>query len=219
MKKIFIILFFALSTSLYAANVNRDFFGFSLLDTYNQLDHDYQTIDLPRDEIDAIYNYSIESYKEINPAFRKIDRNLLNNHKKAICNLDLAISKYKIRNLTLYRGSTYLAPGANLKGFIFNERAFSSTSIDRNVALNFATNGNTPILDIIDTSNTPVNGMWLNLVSDFREEEILLARDTSFIVDRVKKEFHFGREVTVRYLSVIEQNVSLEVSSVFNCAK
>lgn len=217
MKKLFLLLILFISTNVFSAQIYRDFAGVSLINTYNQLDDDYDALALSRLEIDSIYNYSLETFKDINPGLRQLNLVLLTNHKSAICALDKAITKYKIKNLTLYRGTSFLPRGADRIGYQFNEKAFTSTSVDKGVALNFATSNAPYVLDIIDTSYTPAHGLWLNRVSESQEEEILLARDTSFRVDRVTKMYHSGKDIIVRYLSIVEQDISLEVKNMIHC--
>lgn len=201
----------------FALSLDRDFSHSSLYATLEQLSDDYYALDLQDEEIDSLYNYALEDYKEINPALRKLDQKMLYSYKEKICAIDSAIQKYKIQGLTLYRGLSYLPTGADQVGYTFKQNAYTSTSINRGVAMNFATNKAPYVLDVIKTDQQFFNGIWLNHLSEFDEEEILLARGTSFRVESIEIQKVLDKQIIVRTLSIVEQSISQEIKNIINC--
>ena len=205
-----------LISSLLATNASAfEHTNESLRETIRELNTEYINVYPDANEKAAIRDYTSEGYYDINNHLRDHDPSANHAYKKqydnSVCAIDQAFAAHPIhkgKKLILYRGHSYLPEGADQVGYKFTDHGYTSTSILKDIAMNFTTGERniTPVLDIIQVSTDTVPGLWLNIFSswDIKEYEVLLHRGTQFEVIDVKKERSLlNPTLTVRTLRAI----------------
>lgn len=210
----FILLFLSLNAFAYTKQVD-----FTYLTPYQveaTLDQDHGSLGLLNEEIDAVYNYALEAYRDINQALRKEDSKNLRENRNYICHIDRALKRYQFRGILLYRGHNNASAESLRLGATFTSKAYTSTSIDRMTAVNFAATATPYILDVIHVDQY-TNGLWLNPISEFPEEEILLPRNLTFRVLKITSFQYLNKTITQRHLEIVGENRSPRVDSILQC--
>lgn len=154
--------------------------------------------DLSKIEKEAVTIYTGDDYKNINDSLRGKDTATEQN-AQVINTLTNALQVSELsENMTLYRGTSIMALGAELMnlspeelvGESFTERGFTSTSTDDYMARYFATNYyNSNSRPMIMTIDARVGDHALNVTPISQhpsEQEILFNRNTSFTITRAE---------------------------------
>lgn len=215
MKFISLILLF-LSLNVFAYTKQADFTYLNSYQIEATLNQDHEHLRLTDGEIDAVYNYALETYRDINSALRTENASTLIQNKSYICHLDKALKKYQFRGLLLYRGHNNLDTNSLRIGSTFISKAYTSTSIDRMTAVNFAATNEPYVLDVIHADQYTY-GLWLNPISEFPEEEILLPRNLTFRILKVTHFQYLNKTITQRHLEIVSETRSPKTDSILQC--
>lgn len=171
-------------------------------------------------ETNAIYHYTGEAFGPLNNALRLQEDREIGSHRTMICTLDRVFEKAALpmKNLKVYRGHSFLPENWNKIGHEFTLRAYSSTSLDVNVARRFAgyARNKASIIDVITVPNPELKAaLWVDYFSAYRqaeqiyndydkgEDEVLLARGLRVRVKSVETKKGFFDRSTYRHLEVI----------------
>lgn len=215
MKFISFLLLF-LSLNVFAYSKQADFTYLTPYQIELTLNQDHDSLGLTDEETDAAFNYALEAYRDINTALRSEEAKKLIENKSLICHLDNALKKYQFKGLLLYRGHNNLNADSLRIGSLFTNKAYTSTSIDRMTAVNFAATNTPYILDIIHVDQYAY-GLWLNPISEFPEEEILLPRNLTFRVLKVTTFQYLNKTITQRHLEIVGHVRSPRTDSILEC--
>lgn len=215
MKFISFILLF-LSLNAFAYTKQADFTYLTPYQIEATLNQDHESLGLSDEEIDAAFNYALEAYRDINIALRSENPKTLTENRNLICHLDSALRKYQLKGVLLYRGHNNLNAESLKLGSLFTSKAYTSTSIDRMTAVNFAATNAPYVLDIIHVDQY-THGLWLNPISEFPEEEILLPRNLTFRVLKVTNFQYLNKTIIQRHLEIVGESRSPKTDSVLQC--
>lgn len=144
-------------------------------------------------EREAMYTYVGAGYRDINGKLRGLESfgglpdNIITNYIKSIDGL--MQKSYIAENIQVYRGFKPM-PGVNMDdliGFTIQDKAFTSTTISKNVALNFARESPSSVIFKIKVPKN-TNGIVMNkrLPDSLNgvEEEVLLPRNAKFRITK-----------------------------------
>jgi len=171
-------------------------------------------------EISVLFLYTGEAYGPLNNALRLQDDREIGPHRTMICTMDRVFEKagLPVRNIKVYRGHSFLPENWNKVGHEFTLRAYSSASLNVNVARRFAgySRGKASIIDVITVPGPDLKAaLWIDYFSAYRqaeqlyndydkgEDEVLLARGLRVRVKGVEKKRSLFDQSTYRYLEVI----------------
>lgn len=157
-------------------------------------------------ELNAVFDYTTSSYLQINSALRD-DKKLNKHNQSVVTNIDSAMETSVLPEQTLYRGTDYGLFGIekegrsqssiekllkSMVGTSFSDKAYVSTTKDESTARSFSGRGSggsngRVILEI--KADEGSHGIDIGTNSNFgeSESEVLLPRDSSFVITGVKK--------------------------------
>lgn len=173
-----------------------------LIDYYDKVHNN-----LTPSEIEALRVYSSNDYRYINNYLRGISDDLGPVSDATIDQIRSALNKMEIPDdLTLYRGTdatpfkkilTKQMDGSidwqSLKGQIYSDQAFISTSIEKSAS--FASYGGNNVLWEI-TAPKGAKGVMLNQISQYPSElELLLNLNSKFVINEVIEK---GNDITIK---------------------
>lgn len=143
-------------------------------------------------EQSAINEYTGSDYKQINEYLRtgktgQIDEKDL---QESIQNISDGLRKFDLKeDIITYRGipeNIYDIPFEMLEGMELSEKAFVSTSLNRDISFNGAFSGGIEMIFHVPAGS---NGAYINAISKFdNEKEFLLDKGTRYIVKSAVKE-------------------------------
>ena len=142
-------------------------------------------LSLSKESKKALSNYFNWGFKEINKCLREVScsNDFLFLKVRPIDTAFSLVPNIELDEMFVYRGHNYLPKNAMSVGFSFDDKAYSSTSIDFKVAQKFAKELSPHTIDLIKLSPALISGsIWLAPLTALLEKEILLPRDVQFSV-------------------------------------
>lgn len=162
---------------------------------------------LSKEQYKAIGDYSLSGYINDNTYLRTGKSKKINKTKKEVNNIKDSLAKFDLKKpMTVYRGlnGTGFSKGLDGQpvqvGSVYSDKAFQSTSIDQNAALDFLNSSEkNPNNNILIKLNVPSgnNGAYINSISKSKnEKEYLLNSGKKLIITRIQ-----NVNVNVKYTS------------------
>lgn len=162
------------------------------------------------DERQAALIYSGHQFQEINASLRGVEHKGQQTIKAdriaaVVGHLDAALAKVRIQDpVVTYRGAAGRPDVMAMKpGDVIHDKAYVSTSIDKNVAHEFASNAdNGVVFSITSPAGTKIGAIPSQFSS---EKEMLLGRGVAMRLDRHEITTHDGEQVHVMHMTVVGQ--------------
>lgn len=186
------------------------------------LNIDFQKKDIRQEDVRALHGYTGQYYEVINSGLRQENLDKLSAMSNRICDLDSLIERFPIAvsKLTVYRGHSYLPSESEKIGYEFVDKAFTSTSVSKKVALRFVKDKKVRVLDVIDVPTKLIPSFWVHPPSLIKDEyEVLLARNVKFKVVAIETEKSwFSAPLIIRRLIPVGRvPTSQQAKKVLNC--
>lgn len=137
---------------------------------------------LTSDEREAMYDYSMGGYQDVNDYLNNKFEGY-ENTKEIIEKIDCSMNKYKLEeDVVTYRGTNANHYSNYKEGDTFSEKMYYSTSLNKNIASTFADDKNNSIIaEVRVPKGTKCIYVGDNTNYEF-EAELLLSRDLSYRV-------------------------------------
>lgn len=143
---------------------------------------------LTSDEKEAMYDYSMGGYQDVNDYLNGKFAGYENTDEQ-ITNIDNAMSKYTLeQDIITYRGVNAKYYSEYKEGQVIEEKMYYSTSLNENIAKTFADDKENPMIAEIRVPRD-TNCIYIGDNTEYEfEAELLLARNLSYEVVRKDEE-------------------------------
>lgn len=213
-----------MKTMLLILTLSLPLCSWASLSTMEKLDKDYYSNPIPAELLPYLYQYSANHGSLINGYLREKRANRLTQYALLICVIDYTITNYRIAHneLVLYRGHGFPGENGMKVGSIINNEAYTSTTVTKNVALEFINTFNYATLDVFLFPNDSIPGIWVKPFSRFpHEDEVLLMRGLQFKIVAINYIItQTGQKQLVRHMMYQGQAPkNAEVEKALGCPK